>query len=45
MIVITEFYSTEELEEMARNIERGRKLTSEERANIGLISRVVEDEE
>lgn len=44
-VVITEFYSTEDLEKMASNLTKERKLTDEERNEIGLINRAVENEE
>ena len=44
-VVITEFYSTEDLEKMATNLTKERELTDEERNEIGLINRAVENEE
>lgn len=44
-IVVTEFYDTQSLEEMATLVTEGRELTNDERNKIGLLERAVEDEE
>ena len=45
LVVITEFYSTEDLEDMATKVTKERELTDDERNDIGLIDRAVENEE